>query len=328
LLGRSPEQSVEIDQWLTFASLHYHKSDAVVALAAVDEFLVLRSYLAGQSFTVADAAVFVCVSSACLDNRAHVRRWYRHVASLPTLPPTLLSLAVLADTNPAAQQSTEPTEPPAIPATSKGKKVDKSSGESKDKEVKDGKDKGEKEKEKEKEKKVGKDIPPAVVELNPMRLDIRVGVIVKCWNHTEADKLLCEEIDVGEDQPRLIASGLRAHYTAEAMTGQRVVVLANLKERSMVGFKSQGMVLCSCNADHSIIKLVQPPSEAKPGDRITFPGFEGDPATPNEMVKKKVLEGLAPYFVTDEHGVAKWKDAPFTVTDNACTSELANGTVS
>ena len=79
--------------------------------------------------------------------------------------------------------------------------------------------------------------------LDPSKLDIRVGVIIKCWNHPESEKLLCEEIDVGEGNPRSIASGLRAHYTAEEMTGKKVVVLANLKERPMAGFKSQVIII-------------------------------------------------------------------------------------
>ena len=44
------------------------------------------------------------------------------------------------------------------------------------------------------------------------QVDIRVGKIVKVWEHEGSDKLFCEEIDVGEDKPRQIASGLRAYY--------------------------------------------------------------------------------------------------------------------
>ena len=29
-------------------------------------------------------------------------------------------------------------------------------------------------------------------ELDPSKLDVRVGKIVKCWNHPDSDKLLCE----------------------------------------------------------------------------------------------------------------------------------------
>ncbi|RLN10132.1 hypothetical protein BBJ28_00023514, partial [Nothophytophthora sp. Chile5] len=98
------------------------------------------------------------------------------------------------------------------------------------------------------------------------KLDIRVGQIVKVWKHETADKyvaqplcscrsllnhlvlmhrLYCEEIDVGEDAPRQIASGLVYHYSLEEMQGRRVLVLCNLKPRNLVGFRSHGMVMCA-----------------------------------------------------------------------------------
>lgn len=43
----------------------------------------------------------------------------------------------------------------------------------------------------------------------------------------------------GEGAARSIASGLRAHYAPADLEGKKVMVLANLKERPMAGFKSQ-----------------------------------------------------------------------------------------
>ena len=54
-------------------------------------------------------------------------------------------------------------------------------------------------------------------------------------------KLLCEEIDVndGPGVVRTIASGIRSAYSAEQLEGRMVLVLCNLKERAIAGFKSQ-----------------------------------------------------------------------------------------
>lgn len=71
------------------------------------------------------------------------------------------------------------------------------------------------------------------------QIDLRVGKIVRAWPHPEADKLWCEEVDIGEAAPRTIASGLRQYYTQEQMQGRRIIVVANLKPRVMVGFESQ-----------------------------------------------------------------------------------------
>lgn len=54
-------------------------------------------------------------------------------------------------------------------------------------------------------------------------------LIPQVWEHPESEKLWCEEIDVGEDQPRQIASGLRKFMTAEEMVGADVLVVCNLK---------------------------------------------------------------------------------------------------
>ena len=56
------------------------------------------------------------------------------------------------------------------------------------------------------------------------------------------------------------------------------------------------MVLCAVSADHSVIRLLEAPVSAAAGDRVTFPPFPADSvaATPAQMVKKKILEGLAP----------------------------------
>ena len=74
----------------------------------------------------------------------------------------------------------------------------------------------------------------------------RSSLLRKVWHHPEADKLFCEEIDVGEDDgPRQIASGLREHYTLEEMQGRKVIVVCNLKAAKIVGFNSNGMVLAA-----------------------------------------------------------------------------------
>ena len=80
------------------------------------------------------------------------------------------------------------------------------------------------------------------------KMDIRVGKIVKVWNHASAEKLFCEEVDIAEegaDGPRQIASGLREHYSLEEMQDRKVLVVCNLKAAKMQGFSSSGMVLAA-----------------------------------------------------------------------------------
>lgn len=134
---------------------------------------------------------------------------------------------------------------------------------------------------------------------------------------------------MGEAAPRSIASGIRAFYNADDFVGRRVLVLANLKARAIGGFPSNGMVLCACNADHSKVAILEPPADAKPGDKVQFAGFEGkDAAPPNAMAKKKILEKLAPLLKTDDKGIAFTGNDQWLINGKAVTSALCSAIIS
>jgi aminoacyl tRNA synthase complex-interacting multifunctional protein 1 len=164
-------------------------------------------------------------------------------------------------------------------------------------------------------------------EIDISKLDIRVGIIKNAWEHEEADKLFCEEIDIGEETPRRIASGLRAHYSVEELPGQRVLVLSNLKARKLVGFESHGMVLCASN-DEGNVKFVEPPDEAAVGERVIVAGFDGEPATENQIIKKKMLETIFPDLRTDADGLVTFRGVPLSTRAGPCKPSLPNAIVS
>ena len=136
--------------------------------------------------------------------------------------------------------------------------------------------------------------PAAAVPLTPeeclAQLDIRVGRLVKVWNHPDSDKLLCEQVDVGEGAPRSIGSGIRAFHSAEEIQGRLVCVMCNLKPKKLAGYPSNGMLLCASVKDHSKGALVDPPEGSEVGERVCFAGISGTPAAPNQVHKKKMLE--------------------------------------
>ena len=173
-----------------------------------------------------------------------------------------------------------------------------------------------------KPKKKEEDAQPASNEIDISKLDIRVGVIKKAWAHEEAEKLFCEEIDIGEESgPRQIASGLRAHYKLEDLEGQRVLVLANLKARKLAGFASHGMVLCAVNDDGSKVKFIEPPDGAAVGERVMVEEFDGEPATENQILKRKMLDVIFPDLKTNEAGVATYKGVPLSTSAGACVAQ-------
>lgn len=79
----------------------------------------------------------------------------------------------------------------------------------------------------------------------PHRLDIRVGKVVEVQRHPDADTLYVLKIDLAEEQPRTIISGLVKYVTTDELSERLVAVLCNLKPSKMRGILSEGMVLCT-----------------------------------------------------------------------------------
>eukprot|EP00798_Chlamydomonas_sp_ICE-L_P016983 gene16983-23254_t len=146
--------------------------------------------------------------------------------------------------------------------------------------------------------------PPALSddEILAASIEIRVGKIVACELHPEADNLYVEQIDVGEEEPRTIVSGLVNFVPLEQMQGRKVVVICNLKGRNLKGIKSNGMVLCASDASHENVEVLSPPEEAPVGERVWFgEGNEKqeEAKTPNQLTKKKLWEQFQPDLKTN-----------------------------
>lgn len=152
-------------------------------------------------------------------------------------------------------------------------------------------------------------------------LDIRVGKIVECWKHPESTKLYCEKIDIGNGEIREIASGLQEFVPMEVMQGAMVVVICNLRARKLAGFSSHGMVLCGETPDKSAVELLQAPEGCVAGDLISFGDFGRDPpAQLHKEEKKNPWFRIAPDFLVDGEGKAKWKEFDFMTEKGGCTS--------
>ena len=83
------------------------------------------------------------------------------------------------------------------------------------------------------------------------KLDIRVGTVEECVKVEKSDKLLKLTVNDGNGT-RTIVSGIAKHYSPEEMKGKQVCFIANLPPRKLRGIESQGMILCSENADGTL----------------------------------------------------------------------------
>ncbi|KAL9185376.1 hypothetical protein ACHAXT_003153 [Thalassiosira profunda] len=162
------------------------------------------------------------------------------------------------------------------------------------------------------------------------KLEFKVGCITKVWVHPDADKLYCEEIDCGEEGgPRHIASGLRMHYSEEEMLGKRVLVVANLKAKNLVGFKSHGMVLCAAQSKDDgseKVEFIEPPEGAPLGEVVTFEGLPPPaPFSGSQVEKKKIFQACVPDLKTDDECVGTWNGHKFMTSAGPCKGRTVKG---
>jgi len=77
------------------------------------------------------------------------------------------------------------------------------------------------------------------------KLDIRVGLVLEAEDLEKSDHLLRLKVDIGEKHPRQIIAGLKGYYHPKRLVNRKVIVLANLQPRKMMGLESQGMLLAA-----------------------------------------------------------------------------------
>ncbi len=99
------------------------------------------------------------------------------------------------------------------------------------------------------------------------KLDIALGTITEVAYVEGADKLLKLTVDVGEEAPRQIISGIREYFEdISVLVGKQCPFILNLQVRVIRGLESQGMILA---ADHEATFALLHPSAALPaGTRV------------------------------------------------------------
>jgi len=279
-VGKLPKDQVgrgRTAQWLSFSrylrgATADTRGSAEHALAALNDELRTNVFVVGASPTLADAVLFVSLklyaekfpdaAATTLPKLTSVARWQSLYAASAKQQPVFAapagrsleeSKAAGAVALPAAVAATFGAGgAPTLPAAAGGAK-----GQQQQKQQKNKKKGG--------KKKKPAAAPAAAPAAEPIaEIDIRVGQIVKVWEHPDSDKLWCESIDCGEEKPRQILSGLRHNFTQEQML-RRVLVVCNLKAAKLGGIPSHGMVLCASNDEHTEVEFLEPPEGAKIG---------------------------------------------------------------
>jgi methionyl-tRNA synthetase len=95
---------------------------------------------------------------------------------------------------------------------------------------------------------------------------LKVGKLLAAEKVAGADKLLKLSVDVGEEAPRTIVSGIAQAYAPEQLVGRRVVVVMNLKPRKLKGIESRGMLLTAGPGGKDLSLL--DPGDMPPGSEV------------------------------------------------------------
>ena len=83
------------------------------------------------------------------------------------------------------------------------------------------------------------------------KADLRVGKILSAERVEGSEKLIKLSVDIGEKNetgetaPRQIVAGIGKAYEPESLVGMRIIVVANLEYRKLMGLESQGMLLAA-----------------------------------------------------------------------------------
>jgi aminoacyl tRNA synthase complex-interacting multifunctional protein 1 len=361
LLGNSDAEKKDVDAWVEhhdeniLALLQKDPKKANQALHKENKSLVPRVFLVSNHLTLADLVFFVTVHpimSQWSDKDrvifSSVTRWFDHIQHLPEVrkasanmfPPIKINLDVPLATAKGKENQTKEDKGKQTKDNAEAKPKEESKQLPKTEEKPQEKQREKVQKGKEQQppkesakgagtKKGGPKEEPPKSQLSATedvsRLDIRVGKIINCKKHEGADSLYVEEIDVGEEKPRQVVSGLVKFIPFDEMQNRRVALLCNLKPSNLKGVRSQAMVLAASNEDHTKVELIEPPEGAVIGEKVTFEGFPGDP---EKTLKKETLDAVLPGLKTNDKRIATYKGVPFTTSAGPCFSRtIANGLI-
>lgn len=316
-LGNTKSENADVEKW----------SNATVdesGLKALNEHLRTRTYIAGNGITLPDVLLYAQIQPIVKDltikkrhNLLDLVRWFDFIQNHddikaqagqiglsyvdvdPDIVPKIIRKApekkkdkkadavATATTNGADGVAKNATPAVAAATPAEAKKKEKAPKEKKEKKPAAA---------------PAPDLPPV-----PYMIDLRVGHIIKAEKHPDADTLYVETMDLGEAEPRTVVSGLVKHIPLEEMQNRNVIAVCNLKPVAMRGVKSFAMVLCATSVDGKV-EIVDPPKDAKPGQRVWFDDYHGEPEALLNP-KKKIWETVQPGFFTTESREAAFKDA-------------------
>lgn len=100
------------------------------------------------------------------------------------------------------------------------------------------------------------------------KVEMKVGEILSVEKVPDTDRLLRLSVNLGEEEPRQIVSGIAEYFPNEQdLVGKQVVFASNLAPRTIKGLVSNGMIL-AMNSPDGLFALMTPSQSVTPGTKI------------------------------------------------------------
>merc|ERR1712087_846826 len=101
-------------------------------------------------------------------------------------------------------------------------------------------------------------------------MGLRCGQIQSVEKVKDSAKLYLIQVDIGDEKPRQVITGLQTFYKEADLKNRKVVVYCNIKPGKLAGHESQAMVLAATKGkgtDDEVCELLDPPKDTKIGTR-------------------------------------------------------------
>jgi methionyl-tRNA synthetase len=103
------------------------------------------------------------------------------------------------------------------------------------------------------------------------KLEIKIGEIKSAENIEGSEKLLKLSVDMGEETPRQVVSGIAKFFPdPQTLVGRKCAFAANLEPRSIMGLESQGMILAvnGGEGESAFFSLLETTPSVTPGSIV------------------------------------------------------------
>ncbi len=100
------------------------------------------------------------------------------------------------------------------------------------------------------------------------KFDLRVAEILEAVPLEKSKKLLKLKVRVGRNEKQILA-GIKPYYEAEKLVGRKIVIINNLEPATLMGEKSEGMLLAASDEGHTKVIFLTPESDIESGSKVS-----------------------------------------------------------